>query len=215
MFWCRDVVRCRTSFRFRRPFSAEVSERLPVYLGTWIRTTSTIVKRFDDVNVNISSLSSKLQTVLVTVQNFKDGVESMNKWCEQTRKTFERMTTVSFDVYILQQQIREIKVCISFSSDHVMHKCLPIYILSSYLQDPNDNSMLDMLIGYSCMQIRVLLSLLLLSSSGFILSLFVLHLLSMFFYHMSIFISFLLFKSFRFFRVALRSPLLFLACCSS
>ena len=30
------------------------------------------------------------------------------------------------------------------------------------IQDPNDNSMLDMLIGYSCMQIRILLLLLLL-----------------------------------------------------
>ena len=30
-------------------------------------------------------------------------------------------------------------------------------------KDPNDNSMLDMLIGYSCIQIRILLLLLLLS----------------------------------------------------
>ena len=29
-----------------------------------------------------------------------------------------------------------------------------------FLQDPNDNSMLDMLIGYSCIQIRILLLLL-------------------------------------------------------
>ena len=27
----------------------------------------------------------------------------------------------------------------------------------SLIQDPNDNSMLDMLIGYSCIQIRILL----------------------------------------------------------
>ena len=32
------------------------------------------------------------------------------------------------------------------------------------LQDPNDNSLLVMLIGYSCMQIRILLLLLLLDS---------------------------------------------------
>ena len=78
-----------------------------------MRTTASIVKRFEDVTVNITSLNSKLQTVLVTVQNFKDGVESMSKWCEQTRKMFERLTTVSFDIYVLQKHIREIKVCMA------------------------------------------------------------------------------------------------------
>ena len=81
------------------------------FLGVWIQTTSSIVKRFEEVTINITSLSSKLQTVLVTVLNFKDGLDSMHKWCEQTRKMFERLTTVSFDIYILHQQIREIKVC--------------------------------------------------------------------------------------------------------
>ena len=85
------------------------------------------MKRFEEVNINITSLSSKLQTVLVTVQNFKDGVESMNKWCEQTRKTFERLTTVSFDIYILQQQIREIKVG-GRSKSIVFHSWHPSYL---------------------------------------------------------------------------------------
>ncbi|XP_065062306.1 titin-like isoform X4 [Rhopilema esculentum] len=77
--------------------------------GTWIRTTTAIAKRFEEVKVNFSGLNSRLQTVLVTVQNFKDGLDSMYKWSEQTKKTFERMTAVTFDIYILQQQIREIK----------------------------------------------------------------------------------------------------------
>eukprot|EP00794_Sanderia_malayensis_P004519 gene4519-5115_t len=78
--------------------------------GTWIRVTTTLVKRYEELTINITSYYSKLQTVLITVQNFKDGVDSMLKWSEQTKKTFDRMITVSFEIYILQQQIKEVKL---------------------------------------------------------------------------------------------------------
>ena len=41
-------------------------------------------------------------------------------------------------------------------------------MITACLQDPNDNSMLDMLIGYSCIQSRILLLLLLLLLRVFI-----------------------------------------------
>ena len=78
-----------------------------------MRTTATLVKRYDELTVNFVGFNSRLQTVLITVQNFKDGADSMMKWSEQTKKIFERMTTVSFEIYILQQQIKEIKVSCS------------------------------------------------------------------------------------------------------
>ena len=45
-----------------------------------------------------------------------------------------------------------------FSLDSWNHE-----LVIAIIQDPNDNSMLDMLIGYSCIQIRILLLLLLLT----------------------------------------------------
>ena len=102
---------------------------IPRFLGTWTHTTISIVKRFEEVNINITSLISKFQTVLVTVQNFKDGIDSMAKWCEQTKKMFERLTAVSFDIYILQQQIREIKVCVRLACC----ECFAVLIVLSVL----------------------------------------------------------------------------------
>ena len=87
------------------------------------------MKRYEELTVNISGFTSKLQTVLITVQNFKDGVESMFKWSEQTKKTFERMTAVTFDIYVLQQQIREIKVRCLFNLMVVLQSDVPIAIL--------------------------------------------------------------------------------------
>ena len=96
-----------------------------LFRGAWIRTTASIVKRYEELTVNISGFTSKLQTVLITVQNFKDGVESMFKWSEQTKKTFERMTAVTFDIYVLQQQIREIKVRSLFNLMVILQSNLP------------------------------------------------------------------------------------------
>ena len=58
----------------------------------------------------------------------------------------------------MQNYSKRIEVAKLFLSDTVHSMSDLILMRHVWLQDPNDNSILDMLIGYSCMQIRILLS---------------------------------------------------------
>ena len=79
----------------------------------WVRTTTSIIKRYEDLSINIINYESRLQSLYITVQNFKEGVDLMYKWAESTSVTIDRMTIVSYEIHILIRQIREIKVIFS------------------------------------------------------------------------------------------------------
>lgn len=77
----------------------------------WIRTTTTIVKRYEDLSVNIVDLESRLQSLYITLHNFKEGVDLMYKWADATTQSMDKMTIISLEIHILIRQIRELKVC--------------------------------------------------------------------------------------------------------
>ena len=76
----------------------------------WLRTTTSVIKRYENLSINTVNFESQLQSLYITVQNFVEGVEVMFKWGESTRASIKKMNSVSSDIYILIQQVREIKV---------------------------------------------------------------------------------------------------------
>lgn len=81
-----------------------------VFLGMWIRTTTSIIKRYEDLCVNIINYESRLQSLYITVHNTKEGVELLTKWGNNTLVSFTSMTIVSYEIHILIKQVRELKV---------------------------------------------------------------------------------------------------------
>ena len=76
----------------------------------WIRTTNSIIKRYEDLSGNIVDLESRLQSLYVTLHNFKEGVDLMFKWADATQQSMDKMTLISNEIHILIRQIRELKV---------------------------------------------------------------------------------------------------------
>ena len=84
------------------------------FSGMWIRTTASIIKRYEDLCVNVVNYESRLQSLYITVHNFKEGIDLMYKWATNTHSSFSTLTTVSYEIHILIQQVREIKVSLDF-----------------------------------------------------------------------------------------------------
>ena len=80
------------------------------FLGMWIRTTASIIKRYEDLCINVVNYESRLQSLYITVHNFKEGIDLMYKWATNTHSSFSTLTTISYEIHILIQQVREIKV---------------------------------------------------------------------------------------------------------
>ena len=81
-----------------------------IFLGMWIRTTASIIKRYEDLCINVVNYESRLQSLYITVHNFKEGIDLMYKWATNTHSSFSTLTTISYEIHILIQQVREIKV---------------------------------------------------------------------------------------------------------
>ena len=84
------------------------------FSGMWIRTTASIIKRYEDLCVNVVNYESRLQSLYITVHNFKEGIDLMYKWATNTHSSFSTLTTISYEIHILIQQVREIKVSLDF-----------------------------------------------------------------------------------------------------
>ena len=87
-----------------------VNEMSYLCLGMWTRTTSQVLKRYEDLNVNVTVYESRLQSMYMTVQSFRDGLDLTYRWAEATQKSMFKMTEVSSEIEILIRQVREIKV---------------------------------------------------------------------------------------------------------
>ena len=72
----------------------------------------SVMKRYEELSVNVVNFESRLQSLFVTVQNFKDGLELTLKWADATLQSMLKMTVVSYEIEILIRQVREIKVSI-------------------------------------------------------------------------------------------------------
>ena len=99
-----------------------------IFLGMWIRTTASIIKRYEDLCINVVNYESRLQSLYITVHNFKEGIDLMYKWATNTHSSFSTLTTISYEIHILIQQVREIKV--SF----VVVVVVVVVVLSSIFQ---------------------------------------------------------------------------------
>lgn len=80
------------------------------FAGIWIRTTTSVVKRYEELSTNIVNFEGRLQSLYITVQNFQEGVDLTYKWAEATQQSMLKMTVVSYEIEILIRQVREIKV---------------------------------------------------------------------------------------------------------
>ena len=68
------------------------------------------MKRYEELSINVVNFESRLQSLFVTVQNFKDGLELTLRWADATLQSMLKMTVVSYEIEILIRQVREIKV---------------------------------------------------------------------------------------------------------
>lgn len=71
------------------------------------------MKRYEELSVNVVNFESRLQSLYMTVQNFKDGLELTLKWADATQQSMQKMTVISYEVEILIRQVREIKVSLT------------------------------------------------------------------------------------------------------
>lgn len=72
------------------------------------------MKRYEELSTNVVNFESRLQSLFVTVQNFKDGLELTLRWADATLQSMLKMTVVSYEIEILIRQVREIKVSLIF-----------------------------------------------------------------------------------------------------
>ena len=68
------------------------------------------MKRYEELCINVVNFESRLQSLHMTVQNFKDGLDLTYKWADATQQSMQKMTVVSYEIEILIRQVREIKV---------------------------------------------------------------------------------------------------------
>ncbi|XP_065668233.1 dystonin isoform X8 [Hydra vulgaris] len=78
--------------------------------GMWLRTTTSVIKRYENLSINTVNFESQLQSLYITVQNFVEGIEIMFKWGESSYVSLKKMSPISSDIFTLIQQVREIKV---------------------------------------------------------------------------------------------------------
>uniref|UniRef100_A0A7M5WLK9 KASH domain-containing protein n=1 Tax=Clytia hemisphaerica TaxID=252671 RepID=A0A7M5WLK9_9CNID len=90
--------------------SAEGKPQANVSHGTWLRTTISVMKRYEELCINVVNFESRLQSLHMTVQNFKDGLDLTYKWADATQQSMQKMTVVSYEIEILIRQVREIKI---------------------------------------------------------------------------------------------------------
>ena len=69
--------------------------QMKFFLGMWVRTTTSIIRRYEELCINIVNFESRLQSLYMTVQNFKEGIDMMYRWSEATYQSMDKMTMYS------------------------------------------------------------------------------------------------------------------------